>query len=144
MAVTAWAFYNTGKEYIGDNTTDLDTDIFYLSLHTSASNAGTATLITYASVDNEVTSANGYTTGGKQLSAITWNADASASEMRWDTTARIWSASGGNIANVKYAVLRSSAGNLLAVSTLSTAQFTVTSGNAMTLTPSANGIFELN
>ena len=144
MAVSAWAFYNSAKEYIGDSTIDLDGEQMFVSLHTSASNAATATLTTYASIDNEVTSANGYTAGGKSCVSLTWNADASASEFRLDCTALIWSAAGGAISAVKYAVLRTSAGKIIVQSTLTALQFAVTSGNTLTLTPSANGIFELN
>jgi len=151
MAASAWVIYNKFKEYMGDNTIDLDGDVFRLGLYTSASNAGTATLSTRGSVTNEVTGANGYTTGGMTLAGVTWATGASAGEMRFDATATIWSASGGNIANIKYAVLYdettgASAGNrnLVASSQLSSAQFTVTDGNTLTITPSANGIFELN
>ena len=124
-------------------TVDIDTDVFHLSLHTSASNASTATLSTYASINNEVASANGYATGGKSI-ARTWASGESASEWRWDATAIIWSASGGSISAVKFAVARNSAGKLVAWSKLSSSQFSVTTGNALILTPSANGIFELN
>lgn len=144
MAAGAWNFYNLFKKYMANGTIDLDTHNFWLSLHTSASNASTATLSTFASVTGEIADGNGYSTSGKVLSAVTWTAGASASEYRFDCTARIWSASGGNIANVKFAVLRNSAGKLVAWSKLSTSQFTVSSGNTLTITPSANGIFELN
>jgi len=144
MAAAAWAFYNKFKEYMADGTLDLDTDIFQLSLHKSTSNASTATLSTYASLDNEVTQANGYLTGGKTLSATTWSVGASASEMRFDATAAIWTASGGSVTSIMYAVIRESAGKLVAWSKLSSSVFAVTDGNTLTITPSANGVFELN
>jgi len=151
MAASAWVIYNKFKEYMADGTMDLDDDVFRLGLYTSTSNAGTATLSTRGSVTNEVTNANGYATGGKTLAGVTWATGASAGEMRFDATATIWSASGGNIANIKYAVIYdettgTSAGNrnLVASSQLSSANFTVTDGNTLTITPSANGIFELN
>jgi len=151
MAASAWSIYNKFKEYMADGTIDLDNDVFRLGLYTSASNAATATLSTRGAVTNEVANGNGYTTGGKTLAGVTWATGASAGEMRFDATATIWSASGGNIANIKYAVLYdestgTSAGNrnLVASSQLSTSQFTVTDGNTLTITPSANGIFELN
>lgn len=144
MAASAWAFYNKFKEYMADGTIDLDTQNFWMTLHTSASNAATNTLSTFASVTGEVAEANGYSTSGKVLSGVTWATGASASEMRWDATARIWSAAGGSISAIKYAVIRNSAGNLVCRSQLSTAQFSVTTGNTLTITPSANGIFELN
>lgn len=144
MAATAWAFYNSAKEYIGDGTIDLDTDNFFMTLHTSAANVDDSTISSFASCDNEIADGNGYSTSGKALASVTWATGASASEMRFDAAATIWSASGGSIANVKFAVIRVSGGQVLCRSTLSTSQFTVTDGNTLTVTPSANGIFELN
>lgn len=151
MAAGAWSIYNKFKEYVMDNTIDIDGDTFMMALYTSASNAATTTLSIRSEITNEVSSANGYTQGGKSITAITWATGASASEMRFDGTSTIWSASGGNISNVKFAVIYdkttgASAGvqKIVQVSQLSTAQFNVTDGNTLTITPSANGFFELN
>lgn len=148
-AAGAWTFYNEAKKYLMQGDIDLNSATFRMGLYTSASNAGTATLSRHDQVTNEVTEGNGYSSSGKALAAVTWTAGASASEMRFDSTANLWTATGGNIANVKFAVLfieGSSAGarKLLAYSQLSTSQFTITTGNTLTVTPSANGIFELN
>jgi len=150
MAAQAWIIYNKFREYMADNTIDLDGDTFMLALFTSASNAAIATLSTRSQVTNEVSAANGYAAGGKSLLGITWAEGASAGVMRFDATATIWSASGGSIVNAKFAVLYdlttgASAGvqRLVASSQLSTSQFTVTDGNTLTVTPSATGIFEL-
>jgi hypothetical protein len=145
MAAGAWTFYNEFKRMIGDGTLDMDTDIFKMALFTSASNATVATLSTKASITNEVANANGYLTGGKSVTAITWATGASAGEYRWDATADVWSASGGSISIVRIAVIYQSNGQLVAYSELSTAQFSITDGNTLTVTPNAtNGIFELN
>ena len=52
MAATAWSFYNSFREYIGNGQFDLDgTSVgFYLALHTSAASAlvNTKTLSTQA------------------------------------------------------------------------------------------------
>lgn len=149
MAASAWTFYNEFKKYMADGTLDLDSNIFRISLFTSASNAATATLSVISSITSEVSEVNGYSSSGKTLSATTWAQGASAGEMRFDSTAAFWSANGGNIANIKFAVIwRSGASalarKLVAYSQLSTAQFTLTAGNRLTITPSANGIFELN
>ena len=148
MAAAAWVIYNEAKKYLMQGDIDLNASTVKMTLHTSASNAATATLSTYGSVSNEVTEANGYSSSGKSLT-YTWTAGASASEIRFDATAVIWTATGGNIASIKYAVLwvtGASAGarKLLAYSTLTTSQFTLSSGSTLTITPSANGIFELN
>lgn len=149
MAAGAWSFFNEAKKYIGSGDIDLNGSTFRMGLYTSASNAATATLSRHDEVTNEVTEANGYSSSGKALAAVTWTAGASASEFRFDCTAVIWTATGGNIANIKYAVIfieGASAGarKLLAYSQLSSAQFTITTGNTLTVTPSASGVFELN
>lgn len=146
MAASAWFIFNRAKGYLMDGTIDLDTDKFFFTLHTSAADltANAPNLTSFASVGSEVAEGNGYSSSGKQLSAVTWGVGASAGEYRFDCTAKIWTATGGNIANVRYAVIRVSGGQVLAWAELSTAQFTVTQGNTLTITPSANGIFELN
>jgi hypothetical protein len=146
MAAGAWTFYNIAKKKLADGTMDLDTNTFRMSLYTSASNAATLTLSTKGSVTGEVTVANGYSTSGKPLSGITWANGASAKVWRWNAAALVWTAGGGSIANVKFAVIRQSSGTpdkLLCFSQLSTAAFSITTGNTLTITPSANGIFEL-
>lgn len=148
-AVGAWTFYNEAKKYLMSGDIDLNSNTFRIGLYTSASNFATATLSRLDQVTNEVTEANGYSSSGKALTGVTWTAGASASEMRFDCTAVIWTATGGSISNIKAAVIfieGASAGarKLLCYSQLSTAQFTVTIGNTLTITPSANGIFELN
>ena len=82
MAATAWSFYDSFRDYLGNGDFDLNgTSVgFYMSLHTSAAsaNVNTASLSTYASIANEVGSGNGYTTGGASVTARTWAAGASA------------------------------------------------------------------
>jgi len=147
MAAGAFTFYNEFKKYLGKAEVDFDGN-FRIQLHTSASNAATATLSIISEVTNEVSEGNGYSSSGKALTK-TWATGASASEFRFDATAVIWTATGGNIANIKFAVIWASgasagARKLVCYSPLSTSQFTVTTGNTITVTPSANGIFELN
>lgn len=141
---TSWTLYNRAKKKLMDGTVDLDTDVFKVQLHTSASNASTPTLSAAGSLTSEVSNGNGYATGGKSLTSITWTTGASASEYRWDAANVIWTASGGNISNVKYAVIKNSAGQLICWSRLSSSQFDISSGNQMELVLSSNGIFELN
>lgn len=145
MAAGAWNFYNAAKKHLMDGTIDLDSHTFRMQLHTSASNAATLTLSTVGAVTNQVAEQFGYSSSGKALTGVTWAVGASASEMRFDCTAVIWTAAGGSISAVKYAVIFDVTGGLLlCYSQLSAAQFSVTSGNTLTITPSANGIFELN
>jgi hypothetical protein len=130
-----------------DGTIDLDTNTFRMALYLSTSNAATATMSGKGSVTNEVASGYGYSSSGKVLAGVTWAAGASASEWRWTFTAPVWTASGGTITGVKYAVIIQNSGSvdkLLCYSQLSTAGFNITTGNTLTITPSANGCFELN
>jgi hypothetical protein len=149
MAAGIWTFYNLAKRHLMDGLIDLDTDTFKMSLYTSASNAATLTLSVVSAVTGQVAEAFGYSSSGKPLAGVTWQTGASATEFRFDCTATIWAAVGGDIQNVKYAVIWKQSSStlgrkLLCYSMLSTSQFNVTSGNSMAVTPSANGIFELN
>ncbi|MDP6769862.1 MAG: hypothetical protein QF704_04100 [Anaerolineales bacterium] len=147
MAATAWSFYNSFREYLGNGQFDLDGTGtgFYMALHTSAAsaNVNTKTLSTQASLANEVASGNGYTTGGASVTARTW-ASVATDKYRFDSTACVWTATGGDIDNVKYAVIYQAGGKLVCFSKLTTSQFTLAQNNTLTLTPSASGIFELS
>ena len=146
MAATAWSFYNSFREYIGNGQFDLDgTSIgFYLELQNSAASAlvNTKTLSTQASLANEVANGNGYATGGASVSSRTW-ASVATDKYRFDSTAVVWTATGGTIANIKYAVVYQAGGKLVCFSKLTTSQFTLAEDNTLTVTPSASGIFEL-
>lgn len=151
MAVQAFKFYNSFKEHIGNGTINLDTATFDMHLVQSNSNFATATLSALTSLTNQVASGNGYTQSGRAMTT-TWIQGASAGERRFDATAMIWTATGGNIANVKAAVMiartgasgKDGANKLCTYASLTSTQFTVSSGNTLTLTPPAGGIFELN
>ena len=146
MAAQAWTVYNSAKEYIGDGTIDMDTNVWRIGLYKSTSNAATLTLLSASQLTNEVSNQNGYTTGGKTLSATTWAAGTSAKAIQFDSTAAFWSANGGTITSIQFAVIYQSAGNneLLCFSSLSSAIFAVTDTNRLTITPhDGSGIFEM-
>lgn len=149
MAAQAWTFYREFKKYMADGFLDMDGDIWRISLYTSASDAATDTQSTISEITNEVASVTGYSTSGKTLSATTWTTGASTGEMRFDATAVIWTATASDIVDVKFAIIwasGASAGSrkLMCFTSLSSGQFTVGTGNTLTITPSANGIWELN
>lgn len=143
MAATAWTLYNKAKKKLMAGTIQLGVNVFKMQLHTSASNASTATLSTAASVSNEVADGYGYTTGGQALAAVTWSVGASAGQYRFDSNDLVWTATGGNIANIKFAVVKNSAGQAVMWSRLTTAQFTLTMNNTLTVQINANGYFTL-
>lgn len=147
MAATAWSIYNTAKKKMGNGTIKLGVDNFKMQLFTSASNASTFTLSLVSQVTSEVLAGNGYTTGGKALSGVTWTVGASAKQYRFTSNNPVWTATGGNIASIKFAVIRNSVsatgGHVLCWSRLTTAQFTLSQTNTLTIQMNASGIFTL-
>jgi len=146
MAATAWTFYNSFREYLGNGQFDLDGTGtgFYMALHQSAAsaNVNNVALSTQASLGNEVANGNGYATGGASVTSRTW-ASVATNKYRFDSTAVVWTATGGTVPNVKYAVVYQAGGKLVCFSKLTTSQFTLAQDNTLTVTPSATGIFEL-
>jgi len=151
MAASAWQLYNEAKKYIGNGNITLGAGVFKMVLLQSASNASTFTLSTYAQLSAEVATAAGYVAGGRALVPATgqWVQGASAKQQKFTMSAIgiAFTASGANIANIKFAVIRNStgttAGRLLCWCKLSTSQFTVATPNTLTVLPAATGIFTL-
>ena len=151
MAASAWQLYSYAKRYIGNGTITLGAGVFKMLLATSASNASTFTISTYAQITGEISATGGYTTGGKNLVPATaqWTVGASAKQMKFtmSSVGLAFTASGASLTNIKYAILRNStgalAGKLLCFCQLSSSQFTVTSPNTLTVLPAATGIFTL-
>lgn len=151
MPVQAFSFYNKAKKYLMNGTIEPGTTSLDLHLVQSASNFATKTLSTLASLTSEVASANNYTKAGKSLGSMTWSAGASAAQEAFKAAAVVVSAVGGAIANVKGAVLvartgasaKAGANKLLMYASLSSGQFSISSGNTLTITPNAGGLFTL-
>ena len=151
MAATAWQLYNEAKQSIGNGTITLGAGVFKMVLAITSSNCTTFTLSTYAEITAEISATGGYTTGGKNLVPATasWTVGASAKQMKFtmSTVGLAFTASGASLTNIRYAILRNStgalAGKLLCFCQLSSAQFTVTSPNTLTVLPAATGIFTL-
>jgi len=154
MAASAWQLYNDGKRYIGNGTIQLGVNNFKMALFTSASNASTFTLSTFASLTSEISATGGYVSGGKALVPATgqWTVGASAKQMKftYSTVGLTFTASGASLTNIRYAVITygasaavASARKLVCFCQLSSAQFTVTSPNTLTVLPAATGVFTL-
>lgn len=149
MAATAWTFYNQAKKKLGDGTILLDAGIWKMQLSTSASNASTTTLSLAGQITGEIAVAGGYAAGGKTIAGIAWTTAGDPSSVKWDATDLVFTASGANLSNVKFAVVHTSvgaglaSGHLLVWSRLSTSEFSVTSGNTLTVQFAAAGIFTL-
>jgi hypothetical protein len=144
MAATAWKLYAKAKEYLGDGTIQLGTNAFKMALFASG-NASTIGLSTYASVSAEIGTSGGYASGGKFLvpSAGTWTLSGSTVTFSYSTIGLTFTASGGPLTDVKYAVIYQSGGKLLCWSRLSSVAFTVVSPNTLTVLPSGTGVFTL-
>lgn len=141
MAAGTWTFPDAARTNLLNGTFDLDTDTFLMALFLSTSNIGAAST-TYASVTNEHANANGYTTGGVSLGALTLSGTTTV--MVDETTNPVWTASGGSIV-ARFAVIYETAGNLLCYCLLDStpADVTATTGNTLTVTFHASGIFTL-
>ncbi|MCH2263147.1 MAG: hypothetical protein MK386_08045 [Candidatus Thioglobus autotrophicus] len=144
MAASAWSFYNSFREYVGKAEYDIVADVFKMAIFTnSTTTVTTKTLSTYASLNGEVANGNGYLTGGKNMASKTW-ASVATDKYRFGAANLIWTASGGTISNIQYAVLYKNSGKLIAYSQLTTTAFNLATDNTLTIAPSANGIFELS
>lgn len=143
MAATAWSLYNLAKKKIGNGTIKLGVDVLKMQLHTSASNASTFTLSTAASVTGECAAGNGYATGGQALASVIWTVGASAKQYKLGCANPIWTGTGGSILNIKFAVIKNSAGQAICWSRLTTAQFTLTIANTLTVQINTAGVFTL-
>lgn len=139
MAAGTWTFPTAAKTSLTTGTF-LDADSYKIALFLSTSNIGSGST-TYAGLTNEHANANGYTTGGN---AVTLSRSGT-STVTFDTTdPAVWTASGGSII-ARYAVLYEVGGNVLCYCLLDStpADVTVTTGNTLTLTISASGVFTL-
>ena len=144
MAASAFSIYNEAKKYIMNGTIVLGTSVLKLKLCTSASNAATLTLSTFASVDNEIPLSGGYAANGKALASMEVTSVLSAKSFSFDAADLVFTASNSSLSNIKFAVVGISGGKALCYSKLSTAPFTVTSPNTLTIVFHANGLFELH
>jgi len=143
MAADKWKTYDSFLELMGDNTIDMDGDTFKVALFTSTSNAATLTNSELGDLTNEVTNANGYTTGGNTLTSVTWSQVSGT--VTFDSADTVWTASGGSI-TARFAVIYSDTSvndKLVAYSLLDNApaDVTATDGNTLTIQMNASGIF---
>lgn len=148
MAAQAWKVYNKAKKKIGNATMNLAGTVWRMSLVTSASNFATATLSTFSQLTNEIADGTGYSTSGKALTSEVWTAGASAGQYKFDCDDPVWTGTGGTIANIKAAVIwvsgaSANARHLLCYASLTSTQFTLASGNTLTIQIAAGGVLTL-
>ena len=117
-----------------------------ITMFQSANKYNAATQTVYADLTNELSTANGYTSGGATLGSVTWAQ--STVTMTWDAADTSWAASGGSI-TARYAVIRSTVtanGHVeplvaYILLDISPADVTATTGNTFLLQWNASGIF---
>lgn len=136
MGASAWQVYNEAKKYMVNGGIDLDTDVIKMGLYKSTSNASTFTLSAASELTNPVTG-GGYT-GAKTLTCSVV-VGASAKQYKFTHASVVFTASAANITSVMYGVIFVSGGEVIAWSKLSTAAFSVTSGNTLTISANATG-----
>lgn len=140
MAAGNWTLTNAGRTYLLDGTFDLNSDTMKIALFQSTSNIGSGST-TYAGLTNEVANGNGYTTGGNSVTGSLSGTTTVTFDVS-DPTA--WTASGGSI-TARFAVLYEVSGNVICYCLLDStpADVTATSGNTLTITINASGVFTL-
>lgn len=149
MAAQAWKIYNEAKKYIGNGTINLGSGNFRLALVTSASNFATLTLSVWNSITNEVTSVtNSYSSSGKALAGRAWTVGSSAKAYMLDFNDVVFTGSGNAISNIKAAIIYLSAAStasrkLLCYASLTSSQFTLASGNTLTIQFATTGVFQM-
>jgi len=139
MAAGNWTFPNAARTSLLDGSFDLDTDTFKIALFTSSWDGPGAT--TYATT-NEVATAYGYTQGGITINQLTLSGTTTVTVD--NSVSIVWTASGGSIV-ARYAAIYENSGKFLCYCLLdsSPADVTVTTGNTLTITMNASGIFTL-
>jgi hypothetical protein len=143
MAAGAWKINKNAKLKIGTGSIDLDSDTFNITLHSVGASANliSGLVSVFTSIGSECTG-GGYTAVGNTLSSPTWAL--SGQNAKFDSSDWVVT---GSIASIKYAVIMKSvsatSGLVLCYSTLSTAGFSVTGTNTLTLQMNASGIFTL-
>lgn len=153
MAAQAWKIYGAAKKKIGNGSITLHTGVFKMSLHRNSA-SGTVTSLSsitiWSSIGSEISALGGYASGGRSVPAAGWTAGASALQwkFRYTTAGVVFTASGANLNNIRYAVIRKSSGSTtsgfpICYCSLSSAAFTIASPNTLTILPHANGVFTL-
>jgi len=149
-AAGKWKVYEQTKLNLGKAAFDLTAGTYNCALFTSASNANTlSTSAKLADLTNEVSNANGYTTGGVALSGVTYT-NAAGTETFTSGTAQ-WTATAAGI-TARFGVVYKVGTFITIVNPLicvclldaTPADVTAAAGTTLTITMNASGIFTLS
>lgn len=145
MAAGKWKLYEAAKLKIANGVIDLDSHSFKINLYLSTSNCNDLTLANAYKADltNQVATNFGYTQDTKAVTIAT--SQASGTVTVDETTNPVWTASGGSI-TARFAVIYDDTNankDALCVMLLDTtpADVTATTGNTLTITQNASGLF---
>jgi len=143
MAASAWRIYSEAKKYLLTADLDLNAATMRIKLAkgTAAANVSNYALSTFASITGAPSNLG--EPHPQSLTGLAITALAGSATIKFDATDPVFTASGGDATSIQYAVIGISGGKALAWCKLSTAAFTVTSGNTLTVQFHANGIFTL-
>ncbi len=151
MSAGTWKLFSRAKRNLCTTATGINLDgVFRMCLCTAAASANllkiTNTGISaWSEVGSEIVAQGGYAAHGRSIPAIKWTVGASTKAMKftYTTAGLVFTASGASLSVIKYAVIRNStgagAGKVVAFCTLSTAAFSITSPNTLTVVPSTTG-----
>ena len=148
MAAGTWTLYNNARKKIVNGTLDLDTVVLRCRIFKGGAagsiSVSTLSLLSQIGVTNRGTYMSDYTLSGVDITAIAASATHKFTANNLVITAST-SAGGTNAKSIQYAVVYNSlsagGGHMLMWCKLSTAAFTVTKGNTLTITTPTNGFF---
>lgn len=142
MAASAWRMYNEAKKYLWTGDLDLNGGGLRMKLLAGTKSAAVSnyTRSTFASLTHITTNVG---TPVPTPANIVVSAGTSAKELKFSFDAVVFTASGGTVTSIQYAVLGISGGKALGWCKLSTAVFSLSTGNTLTITPNSLGVFTL-
>lgn len=130
--------YNSFKEFMADNTIDMDNDTFKCCLLLAAYTPDAEAHSVYTNLTNEVANGNGYTTGGVALSSVVW--DRTTGTVKFDAADSSWTDA---TFTARYAAIYSETSTKLVLLIDFGADKSVTAGT-FTIQWHADGIFTLS
>jgi len=142
MAAGNFTLYNSAKRKLQTADIDLNAGVYKARLYkgqaaASVSNANGVSTIAGIGTSNACANCS-----DKSLAAFSVGALAGSATQRFTSTDLVFTATGGNIGSAQYMVIWESAGGeLLGWVKLSTAAFSVTTGNTLTVYNPTNGWF---
>jgi uncharacterized membrane protein YuzA (DUF378 family) len=142
MAASKWQVYKTAKKYLITGDIDLDAGFVRMKIckGTKAAAVSNYARSTFASLTHIATAGISQaimTVSGYAITSL------NASQFMFDSTAVIFKATGSTLTSIQYAVIGISNGKAIAWCKLSSAAFSLSDGNTLTITPNASGYFTL-